>query len=581
MKDPFSIFIEDSVYYTSNRYYKLMFETKKLFFESLIEKKSTTYFQEEVNKIWGKVDHSFMKQRIDELEKMIGEANSDGHKILNPDATFKEVFKLEPESRFIEVERLYEKTMNKYYSTRLKTLKEGYIDENSYLTELVKKYDDTQSIIPYYNKDGTIRSYHTVAGYNSMIYNVNMNRSGWNRSMYDAELLGNDLVYLPAHPFACPLCMVWQGQVYSISGKDKRYEPKEHAIEGGIGHPNCKHQWLLYWGEDQLQKDDYNSVEWLEKYNDKQKIQSLQLERTRLKNDKSIYEKIGNQEAIDKTSQKISKINAKIKEINSGSPKIPTKEITNKNIPKTKDFVPATTKNEAKQYASDLGIKKTYYDDMSLEVANEINKSLTYNLEKYPKLKDRINSLGSLQQRNKQELKNVSDYYLEKLKVSNPNIDIVRMRKYSEKYAKQDVLRKAGGEYAHSINYRNQVWNKFDGIYFNDKFGKDPEMFLKHIIQDIDIKFHPIGTGSIKAIMDHETGHQLDEFLGLNKDEVITKLWRSLSGEEVRDGLSAYATKNIKEFIAEGFSEYRNNPNPRNIALMIGKRIDEVYERGL
>ena len=32
MKDPFSLFIEDSVYYSSNQYYKLMFQTKKLYY---------------------------------------------------------------------------------------------------------------------------------------------------------------------------------------------------------------------------------------------------------------------------------------------------------------------------------------------------------------------------------------------------------------------------------------------------------------------------------------------------------------------------------------------------------------------
>lgn len=315
MKDPFSIFIEDSVYYTSNQYYKLMFSTKKLFFECLKDDKDASHFKAEANKIWGKVDHSYMQQQIKELEDMISTNNIAGHKIKNPNAKFEEVFKLEPESRFIQVEKTYEATMNKYYKTRLKTIKEGYVDKDAYLTGLVKKYEDTQSIIPYYNKDGTIRSYHNIASYNSMLYNSNLNRSGWNRSMYDAELLENDLVYLPAHPYACPLCMQYQGKVYSVSGKNKKYPPKEEAIAGGVGHPNCKHQWTIYWGEDQKQENIYNSNQWEEKYINKQKIQSLQLERTKLKNDKSIYERIGNQEEVDKANQKIQLLNSKIREL--------------------------------------------------------------------------------------------------------------------------------------------------------------------------------------------------------------------------------------------------------------------------
>lgn len=316
MKDPFSIFIEDSVYYSSQQYYKLIFKTKRLFFQCLEEDKPLKYFKTEANKIWGNVDHKYMKQRIKELEEMISAKNIDGHEIINPNAKFAEVFKLEPERRFIEVERKYEETIEKYYKGRSKTLSNGYVDKQAYLTKLVKSYDDTQAIIPYYNQDGTIRSYHNIASYNSMLYNVNLNRSGWNRTIYDSNLLDNDLVYLPAHPYACPLCMEWQGRIYSVSGKSTKYPPKDLAIDGGVGHPNCKHQWTIYWGEDQKQDDIYKSKEWIQKYEQKQKTQSLQLERTKLKNDREIYKKIGNYEEVDKTNSKIKKINSKIKELN-------------------------------------------------------------------------------------------------------------------------------------------------------------------------------------------------------------------------------------------------------------------------
>lgn len=316
MKDPFNTFIEDSVYYSSQRYYKLIFNTKKLFFKCLNENKTLDYFKIEADKIWGKVDHSYMKQRIKELEDMISAKNISGHAILNPDAKFQEIFKLEPESRFVEVEQKYEETMQKYYKSRLKTLDNGYIDKQTYLTNLVKRYDDTQSIIPYYNKDGTIRSYHNIASYNSMLYNVNLNRSGWNRTIYDSKLLENDLVYLPAHPFACPLCMEWQGRIYSVSGKSLKYPAKDEAVNGGIGHPNCKHQWVIYWGIEQQQTDTYDSEKWQEKYENKQKIQSLQLERTKLKNDREILKGLGNYDEIDKINSRIKKFNSKIKELN-------------------------------------------------------------------------------------------------------------------------------------------------------------------------------------------------------------------------------------------------------------------------
>ena len=43
--------IEDSVYENTTKYYKLMFQTKKIFFDYLMNKKSTTEFKKELNKI--------------------------------------------------------------------------------------------------------------------------------------------------------------------------------------------------------------------------------------------------------------------------------------------------------------------------------------------------------------------------------------------------------------------------------------------------------------------------------------------------------------------------------------------------
>lgn len=314
-KDPFSLFIEDSVLYASNKYYELIFKTKTLFFDYLNKGKSFEDFKKASSKIWENVDHSFMNERIKELEEMIEARDLKDRKILNPNAEFTQIYELVKESRFNEVERLYKNTIDQYYKGRLNTVKKDYVDKQSYLAKIVEQYDKAQAVIPYYNKDGTVRSYHNIASYNSMLYNVNLNRSGWNRTMYDASLLNNDLVYLPAHPFACDLCMPWQGKVYSTSGKSLKYPPKELAEAGGIGHPNCKHQWLLYWGEDMIQKDDYNSIEWQDAYERKQKIQALQLERKKLKNDRKIYENIESFGEVDKVNQKISSINSKIKEL--------------------------------------------------------------------------------------------------------------------------------------------------------------------------------------------------------------------------------------------------------------------------
>ena len=95
MKDPFNLFIEDSVYYTQNQYYGLIRKTKRLFFDSLINKRPLNEFRAEAHKIWGNIDHSYMEQRLEELEKMVSATNLAGKPIINPDAAFKQVFELD------------------------------------------------------------------------------------------------------------------------------------------------------------------------------------------------------------------------------------------------------------------------------------------------------------------------------------------------------------------------------------------------------------------------------------------------------------------------------------------------------
>ena len=89
----------------------------------------------------------------------------------------------------------------------------------------------------------------------------------------------------------------------------------DEAIRGGVGHPNCKHQWLIYWGAEMLQEDIYNDEANAEGYIKKQKIRSLQLERTKLKNNREIYNSLNNGQEVDKTNAKIKKLNSKIKEL--------------------------------------------------------------------------------------------------------------------------------------------------------------------------------------------------------------------------------------------------------------------------
>lgn len=83
----------------------------------------------------------------------------------------------------------------------------------------------------------------------------------------------------------------------------------------------------------------------------------------------------------------------------------------------------------------------------------------------------------------------------------------------------------------------------------------------------------------------HEWGHVMSNHLDnamIYQDEKVVEYWewyKSLSKDEIREGLSDYATTNRGEFEAECFAELQM-PNPRPLALKFKEYLDEVIKRG-
>lgn len=297
------LFIEESVEVFKNNYLTRMLKTKQLFFKCLQENKTSKDFIFEFSKIWKDLNYKFMNNQKIELEKLVDELNK-----VSISDTSKEFIKLINNNTFEEVLEKYKNTLERYYNSKLSTIQNGINDVDSYLSNFVDKYDKQQSCVPYYTKDGLIHSYHDISGYSAMLFNTNLTRTAINRTLFDAEYLNMDLVYIPSHNLSCPKCMNWQGRVYSVSGKDKRYPKLDEAYSNGMGHPNCKHIPVIFWDSSQLQNDRFNSDEWIENYKIDQKKKSLKRELEKQNTDLKIYKNLNNQSQIDKTKNKIKKI---------------------------------------------------------------------------------------------------------------------------------------------------------------------------------------------------------------------------------------------------------------------------------
>lgn len=112
---------------------------------------------------------------------------------------------------------------------------------------------------------------------------------------------GHDLVKMTSHYGACPVCVPYEGRVYSLSGKDKRF-PSIKNVPGfrdGYNniHPRCSHRigvWVEKYGD--AEKEIKNSNKPFDIPKDKEasvnKYYEEQQKKAILRNNKKQYEKI-------------------------------------------------------------------------------------------------------------------------------------------------------------------------------------------------------------------------------------------------------------------------------------------------
>ena len=273
---------------------------------------------------------------------------------------------------------------------------------------------------------------------------------------------------------------------------------------------------------------------------------------------------------------------------------------TSKKVDYKKGTMPkAKTREDAEKLAIEYNIADTInYGNLSVDICNAMNESANDIYAEFPKVRELNKEFGSLQAKNK----NLID---EAFEIQGAALAIpirARIEKYRELYGEdyfnrnygdpkklekkveEEVKKKlksrigvyrASGEIAH-CRYSPP---KQMGIVWNEKYKK-----LENIDYTCESGFHPKDSGSLKAVADHEFGHLIDKFIqtkGSSNSKSYNELktyYSGLSRQDIADGLSRYANEKFAEFIAEGFSEYKNSPNPRPMAQKIGKLLTQAYK---
>lgn len=258
-------------------------------------------------------------------------------------------------------------------------------------------------------------------------------------------------------------------------------------------------------------------------------------------------------------------------------------------VPKGVEVPQFETWQEAQQWAEEQNLADNVsYKGYDPEICNAINQVLAESIQRMPQLRGRMQFLGSGQARNryaKQIHEQEVDDRLAKLAITPEHSWYRRLR------------RQALNAYGHKISgntwasaYGGASPNKpapksVFGIGFNDKWckGSGGATRLRASNERCDTQpgnWHPVGTSAIRSIVDHEVGHHIGAMLGaLERGSAMRTWYNGLSYKAIVNGLSEYGASKLTEFVAEGWAEFINSPNPRPIAQRIGTMLMGSYQQ--
>lgn len=214
---------------------------------------------------------------------------------------------------------------------------------------------------------------------------------------------------------------------------------------------------------------------------------------------------------------------------------------------------------------------KIFLGKVDLWLAKHALSTIYRTLKKYPALRSDMNYFGTLNGfiQNKTDL--IATYEVEIQKLFIDEIDKI-IKKCLDMF-KNDTLAAA---------FLIKVGdNCLSGIIINGKSFNQQDI-INELQNGERAGFSPLGCNSVKSVIDHEIGHMLDQLLNISTAYQFKKMIRKYNLKYIDENLSHYSVLNDEineaEVIAEAYSEYCNNPNPRDIAKTVGELIENKYQ---
>ena len=234
---------------------------------------------------------------------------------------------------------------------------------------------------------------------------------------------------------------------------------------------------------------------------------------------------------------------------------------------------------------NNFGASVVQLDGFDVRVAHDMADALNDAKRDFPALK--ISYFGSCQSQAASMRSDLTEYYKDYFKDCKQywtDEQYEAAVKYNVERYVHDYLEldDTDGTIAWSLNVGNSdptvgELGKYSGVAVNLDFASSYDDFKRSKVQNVQDRFKPIGCETPRATMDHELGHEIDRLVGAAQDPQTQKWYHEmLQSNNAASVLSEYSKTTIYEFIAEGYSEYRNNPKPREYSAKIFNRLIEL-----
>lgn len=240
------------------------------------------------------------------------------------------------------------------------------------------------------------------------------------------------------------------------------------------------------------------------------------------------------------------------------------------------------------QYDVMMSGRAEYADFGALDdrTAYDIVSTIEETCQMFPELDLRF--VGSLQARNDHLEQELTDLYMSVYKQHYPDLSEQDLSGIVYQHVAEDMRELIPSETTiaqsfvmeDSSDARTSTLARYNGITINEKYGSDYEYYKQQKNESVSSGWFPPGCDTPKSTVDHELGHQIAHLVNAHNDSYIQNLYMAFMGVDVarrKEVVSGYAAKDIHEFIAESWAEYRNNRNCRDCARAVSERMIDLY----